>query len=78
MKLFTRTFNAFLIVILLQAALVIIFVAGSVSRSQEEDSKKDLKIESLNVYDNFNAWKRVLWGTIVDLNNSKIFMSYLP
>ena len=71
MKFFTRTFNSFLIIILLQAVLVIVFVSGRVSKSQEADFHQELKDESLNVYDNFNAWKRVLWGAIVDLNQSQ-------
>jgi len=71
MKFFTRTFNSFLIIILLQAVLVIVFVSGRVSKSQEADFQQELRAEALNVYDNFNAWKRVLWGAIVDLNQSQ-------
>lgn len=70
MRFFARTFNSFISVIILQAILVILLVSGSITRSQEEDSKKELKTEALNVYDNFNSWKRALWGTIVDLNKS--------
>ena len=70
MRLFARTFNSFISVIVLQAVLVALLVSGSVAKSQEEDSKKELKAEALNVYDNFNAWKRVLWGSIVDLGKS--------
>jgi PAS domain S-box-containing protein len=70
MRLFARTFNSFISVIVLQALIVILLVSGSVSRSQEEDSRKELKAEALSVYDNFNAWKRVLWGTIVDFGKS--------
>jgi len=72
MKFFTRTFNSFLIIILLQAVLVIVFVSGRVSKSQEADFHQELKDEALNVYDNFNAWKRVLWGAIsisINLNS---------
>jgi len=71
MRFFARTFNSFISVIILQAVLVILLVSGSITRSQEEDSKKELKTEALNVYDNFNSWKRALWGTIVDLNKSE-------
>jgi PAS domain S-box-containing protein len=71
MRLFARTFNAFISVIILQAILVILLVSGSITRSQEEDSKRELKAEALSVYDNFNAWKRALWGTIVDLSKSE-------
>lgn len=71
MRFFARTFNSFISVIILQAILVILLVSGSITRSQEEDSKKELKTEALNVYDNFNSWKRALWGTIVDLNKSE-------
>lgn len=71
MRFFARTFNSFISVIVLQAVLVILLVSGSITRGQEEDSKKELKAEALNVYDNFNSWKRALWGTIVDLNKSE-------
>lgn len=71
MRFFARTFNSFISVIILQAILVILLVSSSITRSQEEDSKRELKTEALNVYDNFNSWKRALWGTIVDLNKSE-------
>jgi PAS domain S-box-containing protein len=70
MRLFAKTFYAFISVIVLQAVLVILLVSGSVAKSLEEDSREELKAEALNVYDNFNAWKRVLWGSIVDLGKS--------
>ncbi|MEN6491788.1 MAG: HAMP domain-containing protein, partial [Rectinema sp.] len=70
MRFFARTFNSFISVIVLQAILVILLVSGSVARSQQEDSKEELKVEALNIYDNFNSWKRVLWGSIVDLGKS--------
>jgi len=71
MRFFAKTFNSFVSVIVLQAILVILLVSGSITRSQEEDSKKELKAEALNVYDNFNSWKRALWGTIVDGSKSE-------
>lgn len=70
MRFFARTFNSFISVIVLQAVLVTLLVSGSVARSQEEDSRRELKAEALSVYDNFNAWKRVIWGSIVDLSKS--------
>ncbi len=71
MRFFARTFNSFISVIVLQAVLVALLVSGSVSRSQEEDSRQELKTEALSVYDNFNSWKRVIWGSIVDLSKSE-------
>lgn len=70
MKFFYRTFYSFLGVIALQAILAILLVSGSIQKSQEQDVRDELKVEALNVYDNFNSWKRAMWGTIVDLNQS--------
>ncbi len=71
MRFFARTFNSFISVIVLQAVLVALLVSGSVSKSQEEDSRRELKTEALSVYDNFNSWKRVIWSSIVDLSKSE-------
>jgi PAS domain S-box-containing protein len=70
MKFFYRTFNSFIGVIVLQALLVIVLVSGSVAQGQEQDARQELKSEALNVFDNFNSWKRSLWGALVDLNKS--------
>lgn len=71
MRIFSRTFYSFLGAIVLHALLVILLVSGSIKKSQEQDVRDELKAEALNVYDNFNSWKRVLWGTIVDLSRSE-------
>lgn len=71
MKFFYRTFYSFFAVIALQAILAILLVSGSIQRSQEQDVRNELKAEALDVYDNFNSWKRAMWGTIVDLNQSE-------
>lgn len=71
MKVFYRTYFSFLGVIALQAVLVTTLVSGSIRKSQEQDSRVEAKAEALNVYDNFNSWKRALWGTIVDISKDE-------
>ena len=68
MKFFYRALNSFIGVIVLQAIFVIVLVSGSVTKGQEEDARQELRAEALNVNNNFNSWKRSLWGAIVDLN----------
>lgn len=71
MKVFYRTYFSFLGVIALQAVLVTTLVSGSIRKSQEQDSRVEAKAEALTVYDNFNSWKRALWGTIVDISKDE-------
>jgi len=57
--------------IMLQAVLTIIFVGHSVEQAQSENGWRELSVEGLTVFDNFNAWKRALWKQIVDLNSNE-------
>jgi PAS domain S-box-containing protein len=56
---------------MLQAVLTIIFVGHSVEQAQSENGWRELSVEGLTVFDNFNAWKRALWKQVVDLNSNK-------
>ena len=71
MKVFHRTYFSFLGVIILQAVLLTVLISGSVGRSQDQESYKEAKAEASIVYDDFNSWKRSLWGLIVDISKSK-------
>lgn len=52
---------------MLQGALTIAFVTNRIEKSQTEDLWRELGDEALKVYDNVNAWKRLLWKNVGDL-----------
>jgi len=52
---------------MLQGALTIAFVTNRIEKSQTEDLWRELSDEALKVYDNVNAWKRLLWKNVGDL-----------
>ncbi len=71
MKLFHRTLYFFIIVIILQSSLTIIFIANIIKRSNLIEAKKELETDSENYKDNFNSWKRVIWKTLIENQTDK-------
>lgn len=69
--LFRRILLSFISLIMLQAILTIIFVGHSVENAQSENAWRELSVEGLTVFDNFNAWKRALWKEVVDLSSNE-------
>ena len=69
MKLFQRTLLSFVGIIMLQGALTIILVTDSIGNAQSVDAWRELRNEAVTVYDNVNAWKRLLWKGSVEFQD---------
>jgi thiosulfate reductase cytochrome b subunit len=77
MRLFQRTLLSFIGIILLQGVFTIFFVGYRIRKDQTQEIWRELGDESHKVFDNLNAWKRLLWKNTIELQESSALQSML-
>lgn len=71
MKLSIRALLFFIGVVIFQSALTIMLVTGIITRSNENDVRVELAVESGAVYEEYNSWLRTLWKTTIRINKDR-------
>ena len=69
MKLFTKTFLFFSSVIVFASVMTAFFITNSVRSTNAEDARRELLSAAQVTNDNFNAWKRGIWKSLIQLKN---------
>lgn len=67
MRLFTKTLLSFAGIILFQSVLTVFFVASSIQATNRTDARRELEAQARVSYESFNAWKRRIWKSLIDL-----------
>ncbi|HAK44325.1 MAG TPA: hypothetical protein DCO79_00150 [Spirochaeta sp.] len=77
MKLSIRALLFFIGVVVFQSALTIMLVTGIITRSNENDVRVELSMESGAVYEEYNSWLRTLWKTTIRINNDNQYIKLI-
>ena len=71
MKLFTKTLLLFISIIIIQSSLTIIFITNIVKNSNLIDSRKELRIDANEIFENYHSWKRSIWKNLISIMNNE-------
>jgi signal transduction histidine kinase len=71
MRLFTKTYLFFIVVILFQSAFTIVLVTESVGHANIEDARRELLFEAKKVSSDFSEAERSLWKDLAGMMNDE-------